>query len=225
MKKKNLLALLLIIVMCTVLSACGESEEDVLAKVDEALQGEWRSEEDESITTIFVFDQGKMEINVDIGGTEVNANTGTYEIGESTIKINYDLGEQDIVELDYSFENNELTLSDKSVGTLYKTESEKTVTNDKSNIERPSEEDIKNYALSELYEWLERVYGEYYDIPATKYKFGSFESNGDTYEVKGTIYLYDEYGSVDESATFNVPVEFQGDGDLVLNGTIEVETD
>lgn len=224
MKKKIILVLSLIILVCVGICGCGESEEDRLKRIDDALQGEWRSEENESITIVYVFSQGKMEANIALGDTEVNANTGTYEIGESTIKIDYDLGEGDIVELNYSFENGILTLADNS-GELHKADANKTVTNDKSNIENPTEEDIEDYALSELYEHLERVYGEYYNISESRYKIGSINSNGNKHEVKGTLYLYDDYGSLDETATFCVPLEFQGDGDVVLYDPIDVEID
>ena len=53
-------------------------------------------------------------------------------------------------------------------------------------------------------EVLGRLNGQNYNLDATKYKIGSITllDNAYEYEVSGTLYLYDKYGSVADIATF-----------------------
>ena len=51
-----------------------------------------------------------------------------------------------------------------------------------------------------------------YDISATRYKIGEITDLGYKFEVNGTLYLYDKYGSLKDIATFSATVEVKDDG-------------
>ena len=51
------------------------------------------------------------------------------------------------------------------------------------------------------------VYSNKYDVSATRYKLGAITNSGDVYTVNGTLYLYDKYGKLVDTATFSQKVE------------------
>ena len=72
---------------------------------------------------------------------------------------------------------------------------------------------VKREALSMIYEAMEREeYSTYrdYDIGATKYSFGSIKKAGARYTANGTLYLYNKYGNLEDTAVFSVDVEVSG---------------
>jgi hypothetical protein len=55
------------------------------------------------------------------------------------------------------------------------------------------------------------TYGKY-DINATRYKIGAITHSGKEYTVNGTLYLYDKYGSLKDTATFSGTVDIEDNG-------------
>lgn len=51
-----------------------------------------------------------------------------------------------------------------------------------------------------------------YDIDATRYKIGAITHSGKKYTVNGTLYLYDKYGSLKDTATFSGTVDIEDNG-------------
>lgn len=51
-----------------------------------------------------------------------------------------------------------------------------------------------------------------YNIYATKYKVGSITHEDDDYTVKGTLYLYNDYGNLDDTAIFSCKIEVDDNG-------------
>ena len=91
-----------------------------------------------------------------------------------------------------------------------------------------SESEIKKIVesafLESLIEHLEfysnRKYSAY-DINATKVKLGLFKKkSGDKFELNGTLYFYDKYGSLKDTGTFtyNIYVDEYGETDLEVYG-------
>ena len=51
-----------------------------------------------------------------------------------------------------------------------------------------------------------------YDLDATRYKTGAITEERGKFVVKGTLYLYDQYGSLEDTATFDCSVDVEDDG-------------
>lgn len=74
------------------------------------------------------------------------------------------------------------------------------------------EEIAEDKALDEVYSLLKSKYGSKYDVGATKYKIGQITNSGSKFTVNGSLYLYDKYGSLKDTATFSVRVTVDDDG-------------
>ena len=62
-------------------------------------------------------------------------------------------------------------------------------------------------AIANVVNFLKMVYSNKYDVSATRYKLGAITNSGDVYTVNGTLYLYDKYGKLVDTATFSQKVE------------------
>lgn len=58
-------------------------------------------------------------------------------------------------------------------------------------------------ALIKILDYMELMRSKFgdYDIDATRYKTGAITHSGDKFTVNGTLYLYDKYGSVKDTAS------------------------
>lgn len=74
------------------------------------------------------------------------------------------------------------------------------------------EEIAEDEALDAVYSSLKSKYSLKYDVSATKYKIGQISNIGNKFTVNGTLYLYDKYGSLKDTATFSVRVTVDDDG-------------
>jgi len=74
------------------------------------------------------------------------------------------------------------------------------------------EEIAEEEALDAVYSSLKSKYGSKYDVGATKYKKGQITNSGNNFTVNGTLYLYDKYGSLEDTATFSVRITVDDDG-------------
>lgn len=92
----------------------------------------------------------------------------------------------------------------------------------KSEIEEKVTLEAVWYAMNHL---KNSAYSTKFDLDATKYKIGSMVEIGDyEYEVSGTLYLYDKYGSLKTTAKFEHScIWINKDGDAVGVGGIEVD--
>ena len=70
-------------------------------------------------------------------------------------------------------------------------------------------------------------YSSRFDLDSTRYKIGRmYEYKAYNYEVSGTLYLYDKYGSLKGTATFTCScIYINEDGDAVSIGSIDVDVD
>ena len=73
-------------------------------------------------------------------------------------------------------------------------------------------------------ECLNRLEGKGFNLDDSKYKIGQISEIDDfEYEVSGTLYLYDKYGSVTEIATFTCScIWIDRDGDGVSVGSVDI---
>ena len=101
---KKLLALLMVVVLCFSLCACGTDEAN-LTEIDSALQGAW-----EGNGATYIFDNGEFFCEVEIEGISLGARYGVYEITQSEIKLMYDNDVE--ASLKYSYEDGYLSFED-----------------------------------------------------------------------------------------------------------------
>lgn len=76
-------------------------------------------------------------------------------------------------------------------------------------------EDIaEKQALKKALEYMKTMSSKFskYDIDATRYKIGAITHSGNKFTVNGTLYLYDKYGSLEDTATFSGSVEVEDNG-------------
>lgn len=69
------------------------------------------------------------------------------------------------------------------------------------------EEIAETQAIANVVDYLNMAYSNNYDVSATRYKLGAITRSGDEYTVNGTLYLYDKYGNLADTATFSQKVE------------------
>lgn len=85
------------------------------------------------------------------------------------------------------------------------------------------EELVTQTALDEVM-W--RLRDKNYELSTSKYKIGSITKVGEYYEVSGTLYLYDKYGSIKDIATFTCNgINIDEDGEAFALGTTEIDYD
>lgn len=113
-------------------------------------------------------------------------------------------------------------------------ENSKTQSNNQSADRRESltkaeiEEKVEYEAMQYVMRHLENsAYSTVFALDSTKYKIGSMiEYEEYKYEVNGTLYLYDKYGSVKGTGTFTCScIWINEDGDAVSLGSTEVDVD
>ena len=67
-------------------------------------------------------------------------------------------------------------------------------------------------AMEEILDYMENNSKFYkYDISSSKYTVTNIDSYGADYHVKGSLYLYDKYGYLEDTATFDCKVTFFDD--------------
>ena len=121
MKKKQIVVFLLCAILSFGLSACGNSTD----KIEKELQGRWILKDVANLfDSIYEFEDGKITVYMSAFDKEEEVNAGTYEIGETVIEITYDTGK--VAEINYSFEDDKLTLSIDEFGVLEKEGAENT---------------------------------------------------------------------------------------------------
>lgn len=191
------LLILLTMIISIVLIGCGGNSSNK-QDIEEALQGKWifyQTIEGIDINCIYEFENGQVYATM---GT-LDPNVGTYKINNSVVIITYDGGTE--VELPYTYTNGTLSLELSGVQ-LHKEE-------DIKQSIKATEEQIESIALDAVYKHLQSVYDFRWDIPSTKYETGSITAlnNGKGYEVKGVLYLYNDYGEYADKARFSVTVK------------------
>lgn len=98
---KKALSLILALVMCLSLCACGGT-----ASIDEALHGKWIAENGDG--GIYTFDNGRFTCETVISGLNLGAKEGGYKISNNVIKLSYDNGVKS--ELKFTYENGTLSI-------------------------------------------------------------------------------------------------------------------
>ena len=94
-----------------------------------------------------------------------------------------------------------------------------------------SEDEIEDLLVrTALDEAIWRLEGKDYDLDASKYKIGSIRTVDKygvyNYEVSGTLYLYDKYGSLKDIATFTCStIYIDEDGKAISTGTTTINFD
>lgn len=194
---------LLIMIISIFLIGCGNSSNK--KDIEEALQGKWifyQTIEGIDINCSYEFENGQVYATL---GT-LDPNVGTYKIDNSGIVITYDGGTE--VEISYKYTNGNLSLEMSGVS-LYKED------NVKQSV-KVTEELIESIALDAVYKHLQNSYSFMWDIPSTKYETGSIKAlgNGKGYEVKGVLYLYNDYGEYTDKARFSVTVKEDKNGNM-----------
>ena len=94
----------------------------------------------------------------------------------------------------------------------------------KAEIEEKVESEAMWYVMNHLEN---SAYSTVFALDSTRYKIGSMVEFEDyKYEVSGTLYLYDKYGSVKGTATFTCScIWINKDGEAVSVGGVEVDVD
>ena len=115
---KKALSLLLALVMCLSLCACGVSKE----KVEEELQGTWEytwyaSAVGFTCSVIYEFDDGFLDYTF-IRNGDVTTKSGYYVITNKVVEIWFAGEGEPYAELTYKYENGELSLVDYGDGTV-----------------------------------------------------------------------------------------------------------
>lgn len=211
MKKKIIVLLSLVLVICSFLCACGSGNAKSDVKND--LLGEWSYQfeggKDITVTRIYVFDE-------DIVTTYTHDNMGGYEFDSEPIEKQYSIKKDTVVmgdtALNYSYENGKLRLFTKEGNELHKTteEQESDATN-----QGITEEDIEQVAMLKVYNLLQSEYEFHCNPEKTTYSIGTIrQTDDDEYNVKGKLTLYDDYGNLAYFATFDVDVDVDSNGNL-----------
>lgn len=203
---KKLLILLTMIMSIVLIGCSGNSSNK--KDIEEELQGKWicyQTIEGIDISCSYEFENGQVYATL---GT-FDPNVGTYKIDNSVVTITYGGGGE--VELPYTYTNGNLSLEMLGVQ-LYKEE-------DIKQSIKATEEQIESVALDAVYNYLKSVYDFKWDIPSTQYETGSITAldGGKGYEVKGVLYLYNDYGEYADKARFSVTVKDK-------NGKMKAET-
>ena len=75
--------------------------------------------------------------------------------------------------------------------------------------------------------YMKRIYSNTFDLDSTRYKIGRmYEYKDYNYEVSGTLYLYDKYGSLKGTATFTCSCIYINEkGEAVGLGSTDVDVD
>lgn len=94
----------------------------------------------------------------------------------------------------------------------------------KAEIEEKVEKEAMWYVMNHLEN---SAYSSVFALDSTRYKIGSMVEYEDyKYEVNGTLYLYDKYGSVKGTGTFTCScIWINEDGDAVGLGSTKVDVD
>ena len=121
---KKALSLILALVMCLSLCACGGSKENGVSKekVEEELQGTWEhiwySSSDGFTHRVFLeFDDGSLDYTV-IRNGDVTSKHGYYVITNKVVEIWFDGKGEPFAELTYKYEDGELSLVNYGDGIL-----------------------------------------------------------------------------------------------------------
>ncbi len=64
-----------------------------------------------------------------------------------------------------------------------------------------------------------------YDLNETRYKMGNCSNNGkDTFTYKGTLYLYNNYGTLEDTATFSITLQVDDNNAVsVINKEVKIK--
>ena len=98
---KKALSLLLALVICLSLCACGST-----ASIEEALQGKWVAESGDG--GIYTFSNGRFACETLISGLNLGIKEGSYKVSNNAIKLSYDNGVKS--ELKFTYENGTLSI-------------------------------------------------------------------------------------------------------------------
>lgn len=99
---KKVLSLILSLVMCLSLCACGGSTDSI----EKALQGKWIAETGDG--GIYTFDNGRFTCETLISGLNLGVKEGSYKVSNNAIKLSYDNGVKS--ELKFTYENDTLSI-------------------------------------------------------------------------------------------------------------------
>ena len=92
-----------------------------------------------------------------------------------------------------------------------------------ADIQAKVESEAVGYAMN----YMKRIYSNVFDLDSTRYKIGRmYEYKDYNYEVSGTLYLYDKYGSLKGTAKFTCSCIYINEkGEAVGLGSTDVEVD
>ena len=223
MKKKIVVLLRLVLVMCSLLCGCGGNK--INSEVKSALLGDWvypNAQEDGMC--VVTFDEDIVTTYTIYDSITTEPMEQKYTIKEDTIVIKYDSSE---FVISYSYEDGQLRLFTKTGTELMKYTGADEETEETTNITEEDvkevvidvgidvSEDVKEVALDELYDLIQSEYQFQCNPQETTYSIGTIKQTDDNeYVVKGTLKLYDDYGNLAYMGNFSVEVEGDSVKDL-----------
>lgn len=217
MKKKIVVLLSVVLVMCTLLCACGNN---VNPKVKADLLGEWiyPATQGDGMSVV-IFDEDIATTYTIYDSITTEPMEKEYSIKDDTIVVKQD-GSDWIIS--YSYEDGELKLFTKTGTELVKFTGSDEESETTTGI---TEEDIEEVAMQKVYSIIKSEYQFHCNPEKTTYSIGTIkQTDDDEYNVKGTLTLYDDYGNLAYLATFEVDVEGDSSANLKA-GYPDIELD